>query len=181
MSLGSDRSLVDQIDSLITGFVAPERARAIAREYPTVIDSIAEWIRCSAVQENWRRVERLANLAAPLDAPGLGAVLCELVDRDVSGLNVEDLVEILGEIGAASSGVAIFRMLERRIASDGPAYWLSQKAILALGEFGTVESDGFLRKMTGKDWPDPVRWHSAVALGVEDDLGFDEDQMLGSS
>ncbi|WP_109634006.1 HEAT repeat domain-containing protein [Lentzea atacamensis] len=126
-------------------------------------------------------MERLANLAAPLAAPGLGEVLCSIIERDISGLNTEDLVEILGDIGASEAAGSIFRMLQRRIAFDKPAYWLAQKSILALSEFGTEEADEYLRDMTRSDWPDPVRWHAAVALCVEDDLGFDEDRMLGHS
>jgi hypothetical protein len=32
--------------------------------------------------------------------------------------------------------------------------------------------------MTADSWPNPIRWHAAVALRVEDELGFDEDLML---
>lgn len=171
--------IFELIDSLITGFVTPEQAYEIARKYPSTSSSIAGWIHESAARGEWRRVERLANLAAPLAAPGLADVLRKLIDAEVSGLNVEDIVEILGEVRAVHAAASIFRLLERSLNSDAPAYWLSQKIIFALHELDTVEADGYLWSMTRSDWPNPIRWHAAVALGVEEGLGFDEDQMLG--
>lgn len=71
-------SQADLVDSLVVGFISAERAQAIAAQYPDVTASIASWIREAATAQNWRRVERLANLAAPLRAPGLGEVRSSL-------------------------------------------------------------------------------------------------------
>ncbi|MER7165695.1 hypothetical protein ABT336_06385 [Micromonospora sp. NPDC000207] len=150
----------------------------IQHEFPAAAEYLASWIRISAEGRDWRRVERLANLAAALRAPNLSAVLVGLLEADISGLNEEDLVDILGEIRAVESAGAIFRIIKRRLDVDAPAYWLCQKAILSLSELDTDEAERYLRSMLSDWWPKPVRWHAAVVLCVEDDLGFDEGSML---
>jgi hypothetical protein len=80
--------------------------------------------------------------------------------------------------GSSQTAGTIFRVVDRSLESDAPTYWLSQKAILALSELETDEADRYLREMTADSWPNPIRWHAAVALRVEDALGFDEDVML---
>ncbi|MFB1048993.1 HEAT repeat domain-containing protein [Streptomyces chrestomyceticus] len=64
------------------------------------------------------------------------------------------------------------------MGEDTPAYWLCQKVIASLGEIGTPEALECLRRMTASSWPDAVRWHAAVELENEEELGFDEDRML---
>jgi hypothetical protein len=179
MRQGGDESIVDVVDSSLTGYIDLARATAIAQEYPAVLSSIVSWIRDSANRRDWRRVERLANLAAPLKVPGLGPILRDLIDADISELNKEDVVDILGEIKAIDSASSLFRLAERSLGPDRPAYWLCQKVVLSLSDLGTDEADGYLRAMTAATWPDPIRWHAAVALGIEDELGFEEDRMLG--
>ncbi|MGN9841226.1 hypothetical protein ACTMTI_24170 [Nonomuraea sp. H19] len=155
-------SSADMVDSLVTGVVTKRHAQSIAAEYPEAMESIAAWIREAARARNWRRVERLANLAAPLQAPRLGEVLREILGADVPGLNNEDLVEILGEIQATDAVVCLFRVAERSVQADAPAYWLCQKVIFSLGAIGTVEALGRIREMTAPSWPDVVRWQAAV-------------------
>jgi hypothetical protein len=178
MPRGEDGSRADLVDSLAVGFITTERARAIVTQYPEVTGSIVGWIREAATSRDWRRVERLANLAAPLRAPGLGEALRDLLDANIAQLNNEDMVDILGEIRAVESGDSLFRLVERSVESDSPAYWLCQKAILSLSELDTDEANGYLHAMTATPWPRSIRWHAAVALGIEDELGFDENQML---
>ena len=72
----------------------------------------------------------------------------------------------------------MFRVVRRSLESDAPAYWLCQKAIFSLSELGSDEAERYLREMTSDSWPDPIRWHAAVALCIEDELGFDEDSMV---
>ncbi|WP_091646088.1 hypothetical protein [Micromonospora pallida] len=148
-------------------------------EFPETVRSISGWIRDAAAVRDWRRVERFANLAAVLNAPGLGEVLQLILDADVrDGLNEEDLVDILGEVRAVAAAGTIFQVVKRSLESDAPAYWLSQKAIGALGDIDTEEARRYLREMTTESWPNPIRWHAAVDLCIEDELGFDEDSML---
>ena len=178
MPSNGNGSRADLVDSLIVGYVAPEDARAIAAQYSDVTGSIVGWIREAATAEDWRRVERFANLAAPLQPLGLGEALQELLDANITELNNEDLVDILGEIRAVESANSIFRVVERSMESDAPAYWLCQKAIGALCDLDTDEANGYLHAMTAKPWPQAIRWYAAVALQIEEELGFDEDQML---
>jgi hypothetical protein len=83
-------SSVDMVNPLAVGFITKQYAQSIAAEYPETAESIAAWIREAARARDWRRVERLANLAALLQAPGLGEVLREILDADVPGLNNGD-------------------------------------------------------------------------------------------
>ncbi len=78
----------------------------------------------------------------------------------------------------AVEGAGGVRVAEDSVDEDSPAYWLCQKVVFSLGEIGTPEAREHLRRMTTLSWPDVVRWHAAVELGVEDELGFDEEQML---
>ncbi|WP_148085959.1 SMI1/KNR4 family protein [Actinocorallia herbida] len=87
---GDGGALVSLVEAAVTGFVTMEMADGIAREYPEVVGSVVGWIRDAAAAGNWRRVERLANLAAPLAPPGLGAELCGILEADPVGLGVED-------------------------------------------------------------------------------------------
>ncbi|WP_053743392.1 HEAT repeat domain-containing protein [Streptomyces sp. NRRL WC-3618] len=72
--------------------------------------------------------------------------------------------------------------MQVRKDSDGPLYALCVKAIQSLGEIGTPEANRFLKGIATSEpsvWPAPLRWHAAEELGIEDELGFDEDEMLG--
>lgn len=174
-------ALADLIESQLNG-VTERDAQTIAAEHPEVVGAIVTWIREAAQAMNWRRAGKFANLAARLHPPGLAAVLQEIFDSyfpGTPGLNGEDLVEILGEIGSSDSVSCLFRVAERFVIDDAPDFWLIQKVILSLREIGTTEALDDLRSMTASSWPDPVRWHAAVMLGIEDDIGFNEDEMLG--
>ncbi|WP_158073112.1 HEAT repeat domain-containing protein [Streptomyces kebangsaanensis] len=166
------------VESLVNGFITKRDAESIVAEHPEAADAIVGWIREAAHAGNWSRVDTFANLAAPLRVPGLGEVLQEILDSGASGFNKEDLVEILGEIQATESVACLFRVAERSVREDAPAYWLCQKVIFSLGWIGTPEALERIRRMTVTPWPDVVRWNAAVELEIEEELGFDEDQML---
>ncbi|MFF0104557.1 HEAT repeat domain-containing protein [Streptomyces hirsutus] len=172
-----ERSQADLVEALADG--TGRDARFIAAKCPEVTQFIVSWIREAAHVGNWARVDKFANLAAPLLVPGLGGALREILDSDVAGLNKEDLVEILGEIREVDAVACLFRVAEGSVNKDAPAYWLCQKVISSLGGIGTPEAFECIRRMAAQSWPDAVRWHAAVELEIEDELGFDEDQMLG--
>ncbi|MGV9321590.1 hypothetical protein [Streptomyces sp. NPDC003660] len=153
-------------------------AGSISAQYPEAPELIATWIRDAARAEHWSRVDKFANLAAPMRAPGLGEVLQELLDSEVDGFNKEDVVDILGEIQAEAAVGSLFRVAARSVVRDAPAYWLCQKVISSLGGINTIEAREVLRQMTATSWPPTIRWYAAVELGIEDELGFDEDEML---
>ncbi|MET9291500.1 hypothetical protein [Streptomyces sp. NPDC003077] len=163
----------------MTGRVTQRHARSIATAHPGTTQPLAAWIREAAHASDRRRADRLANLAAPLRAPGLGATLRDILDADIPGPNDEDLVEILGEIRAADAVPCLFRTAERSVRADAPAYRLRQKVVFSLGEIGTAQAHDRLRAMTAPPWPDPVRRHAAVELEVEDELGLGEDRVPG--
>lgn len=175
----ADRLESDRVKSLVTGFLTERDSRSISELHPGLRSAIVSWIREAAYAENWTRVEKFASLAAPLRVEGLGEVLQEILDSGAAGLNKEDLVDILGEIREVGAVSSLFRVAEGSLSKDAPAYWLCQKVIASLGEIGTPEALGRIRQMTAQSWPDAIRWHAAVELGIEDELGFDEVQMLG--
>ena len=73
-------------------------------------------------------------------------------------------------------------LAHRGRGTDGPFFPVCIKGIQALGEIGTPDAEQFLKTLATSapgEWPDPLRWHAAEQLGIEDELGFDEDQMLG--
>jgi hypothetical protein len=179
MLQGDDAALAAAVDShLGLSPVTAEVAEVVQERFPEAAGSLERWIRSAAEARDWRRVERFANLGAAWRTPGLGSAIIHVLEANFDGLNQEDLVDILGEIGAVDAAGTIFRVVNRSLESDAPTYWLSQKAILALSELETDEADRYLREMTADSWPNPIRWHAAVALRVEDELGFDEDLML---
>lgn len=114
MSQGENEARVDIVDSLARGFMSKEHAEEIAVEFPDAVLLPAGWIQQAADAQDWRRVERLANLAARFPAPGLGAVLTDLLDANISELNTEDLVDILGEIRETAAADSLFRVVSVR-------------------------------------------------------------------
>ncbi|MEU7159868.1 hypothetical protein AB0A98_26040 [Streptomyces chrestomyceticus] len=125
----------DLAASLVNGFLTEQDARAVADQYPDTYGSIVLWIREAADAGDWTRVGKFTNLAAPLRAAGLDAVVQGILDSGAPGCNAEDLVEILGG-GGGSAVACLFRVAERSVSEDAPAYWLCQKVIAALGEMG---------------------------------------------
>ncbi len=168
----------DLVESLVNGFLTEQDARAVADQYPDTYGSIVLWIREAAGAGDWTSVGKFTNLAAPLRAAGLDEVVQGILDSGAPGCNAEDLVEILGEVGGGSAVACLFRVAERSVSEDAPAYWLCQKVIASLGEIGAPQAVECLRRMTASSWPDVVRWHAAVELEIEEELGFDEDRML---
>ncbi|WEH33855.1 HEAT repeat domain-containing protein [Streptomyces sp. AM 4-1-1] len=175
----AERPEADLVETLVNGFLTERDARSIAELNPGLCGVIVSWIREAARVGSWTRVEKFANLAAPLQVAGLGEVLQEILDSNAAGLNKEDLVDILGDIREVDAVGCLYRVAEDSVSEDAPAYWLCQKVISSLKEIGTPEAVDRIRQMVTQPWPDAVRWHAAVELGVEDDLGFDEDRMLG--
>jgi hypothetical protein len=170
-------------DRLLSGYFTPARAAELDAAHPGTRASVVGWAREALAAGNWARADQLVNLAAALKAPGLGELLRELVEAGAAGPdgpNLEDAVDILGELADQQAAGPLFRLVGRtvRAGTDAPAYWLCQKAVFSLAEIGTDEADAHLTELTGEAWPGPVRWHAAVALGIEDELGFDEDQLL---
>ncbi|RAG82057.1 hypothetical protein DN069_29630 [Streptacidiphilus pinicola] len=170
-------------DLLLAGYFTPERAAELDAAQPGTRGSVLGWAREALAAGNWARAGGLVNLAAALRVPGLGELLCGLVETgDVrpGGPNLEDAVDILGELQDEQAVGPLFRLVQRVVeaGTDAPAFWLCQKAVFSLAEIGTDEADARLIELTGEAWPGPVRWHAAVALGVEDELGFDEDELL---
>jgi hypothetical protein len=175
-----EQAEADLVESRVEGFLTKQDASGIAVLHPGLGKVITSWIREAASAENWTRVDKFANLAAALRVSGLSDVLQEILDSNAEGYNEEDLVDILGEIREPRAVASLFRVAERSVSKDAPAYWLCQKVISSLGEIGTPEASERLLQMTDKSWPNVVRWYAAVELQIEDELGFDEDRMLGS-
>ena len=166
------------------GYVGRERAAEVAVAVPESRTRILDWLRNLSAEGDWRRFERLAGVAVHLHPDGLAPVLASVLTSGVPGVNAEDLVDMLGELRAPEAVEVISSLVQGRKDSDGPLYALCVKGIQSLGETGTTEANRFLKGVATSDpsaWPAPLRWHAAEELGIEDELGFCEDERLGGT
>lgn len=175
---------MDRVDALVLGqgYVDEVKAAEVAVEVPESPSRILDWLRIARDSRDWRRLERLAAVALHLHPDGLGPILAAVVASRAPGVNMEDLVDMLGELRAVEAVQPIGALLRERKDVDGPFYSFCVKGIQALGEIGTPEAHELLRGIAvgePQEWPAPLRWHAAEELGIEDELGFNEDQMLG--
>ncbi|MGW5657481.1 hypothetical protein ACWDFR_29000 [Streptomyces sp. 900105755] len=181
----ADRALLERVDSLLAGgYVSAQRAEETAAAVPAARQRILDWLRITSAESDWRRFERLAGLALHLHPEGLGPILATVLAARPAGVNTEDLVDLLGELRAPEGVEPVAALVRERKSTDGPYFTFCVKALQSLSEIGTDEAVGFLRGIATGDpavWPDPLRWHAAEELGIEDELGFDEDRMLGGS
>ncbi|WP_369223072.1 HEAT repeat domain-containing protein [Streptomyces sp. R39] len=176
---------LERVDSLVTGgYVGAERAEEAVAAVPAARQRVLGWLRITSAEGDWRRFERLTALALHIHPEGLGPILATVLATQPPGVNTEDLVDLLGELRAPEGVEPVAALVRERTSADGPYFTFCVKAIQALGEIGTPDAVDFLRGIATGDpaaWPDPLRWHAAEELGIEDELGFDEDRMLGGS
>lgn len=154
----------------------------MAAAVPESRTRILDWLRNLSGDGDWRRFERLAGVAVHLHPEGLAPILVSVLASGEPGVNAEDLVDMLGELRASEAVEAISSLVRGRKDSDGPTYALCVKGIESLGEIGTPEANRFLKDIATSEpsaWPARLRWHAAEQLGIEDELGFDEDEVLG--
>ncbi|MDX3454230.1 HEAT repeat domain-containing protein [Streptomyces sp. ME02-8801-2C] len=182
----ADDALMVRADGVVAGrgYVGRERAAEVAAAVPESSTRILDWLRnlSGDGDGDWRRFERLAGVAVHLHPDGLAPILTSVLASGARGVTAEDLVDMLGELRAPEAVEAISSLVQGRKDSDGPMYALCVKGIQSLGEIGTPEANRFLKGIATSEpsaWPAPLRWHAAEELGIEDELGFDEDEMLG--
>jgi hypothetical protein len=173
------QQLVDQVDELLgKGYLGRDRVEAVASAVPELEAAVIPLLQRFASMKDWRRFEKYAIVAANIHPDALGEILCDVLDSREGGFNAEDLVDLLGEIHYARGVSSIANFIARELPTDAPYFGLSEKCIHSLGEIDTSEAQQALRELTQYQWPNPVRWHAAVELGIEEELGFDEDEML---
>ncbi|MFC9506087.1 hypothetical protein [Streptomyces sp. NPDC057002] len=177
---------MERADSIVVGrgYVGRERAEEVAAEVPEARTHILGWLRTVSEAGDWRRFERLAGVAVHLHPDGLAPVLASALASHAAGLNSEDLVDMLGELRAPEGVEPISALVQEKRDVDGPFFSFCVKGIQALGEIGGADAERFLRSIATNEpgsWPDALRWHAAEELGIEDELGFDEDDMLGGA
>lgn len=175
-----DDALVEKLIHVADG---PARSRAERRQrvesqFPTANERIVPLMRMLAQRSDWDRFNDLENIAAYLnDVPDLDEVLIDVVRSGEGEGYLEDHIEILGELAKPTAVDTIIQVFTEREHSDGPAYWLCLKCIQALGSIGTPPAREFLRSIAEGDHPPRLKWEAAVDLQIEDELGFDEDEM----
>lgn len=179
----TDEGLMERADGIVVGrgYVGRERAAEVAVAVPEARTRILDWLRDLSDDGGWRRFERLAGVAVHLHPDGLAPILTSVLASRVRGVNAEDLLDMLGELQAPEAVAAVSSLVQERKDSDGPLYALCIKGIQSLGEIGTPEANQFLKGIATSEpsaWPAPLKWHAAEELGIEDELGFDEDEML---
>ncbi|WP_157862293.1 HEAT repeat domain-containing protein [Wenjunlia vitaminophila] len=168
------------MDVLLEGGPVDEAtvSRVTASE-PEIREVMVSWLREFISTGDWIRFGRFINLAAYIRPNGLGELIREVLDSDLSPVNREDLVEILGEIQDSCAVSVLVRIFEHSWPGEMPFPSLSRKCIEALGAIGTEESFAAARRIAvNESYPSPLRWYAAIELGIEDELGFDEDEML---
>ncbi|WP_328495899.1 hypothetical protein OHS59_26590 [Streptomyces sp. NBC_00414] len=183
--MAAEDALMRRVDSLIgSGHMGREKAVEVEDAFPEARARILGRLRLSSQAGDWRRFEPQAGVAVHLHPEGLAAILAPVLAPRAQGVNSEDLVDMLGELRAPEGVEPISSLVRERKDTDGPFYALCIKGVQALAGIGTPEALRFLgdiaRTAPGK-WPDPLRWHAAQELGIEDELGFDEDAMLGGA
>jgi hypothetical protein len=167
---------VDQI--LGTGYIDQEKAEQVREEEPDFTANLLEFMISLRREGDLLQFSRLANLAVWLTPEGLSDVIVPVLQGGPEGAQQEDLVDILGQLRSDSSVPAIENLIEARKDREAPYFALTTKCIQALGEISSPQGDEVLRKVATGDYPKPLKWHAAVELGIEDDLGFVEDEML---
>ncbi|MEV7978365.1 HEAT repeat domain-containing protein [Streptomyces sp. NPDC086519] len=176
---------LERVDSLVAGgYIGAERAEDAAAAVPAARQHVLDWLRITSAEGDWRRFERFAALALHIHPEGLGPILATVLATRPPGVNTEDLVDLLGELRAPEGVEPVAALVRERTSTDGPYFTFCVKAIRALGEIGTPDAADFLRGIATGDpaaWPDLLRRHAAEELGIEDELGFDEDRILGGS
>ncbi|MFG2347219.1 hypothetical protein [Streptomyces phaeochromogenes] len=181
----AEDALMERVDSLIgQGYVGREKSVEVADAFPEVRARILDWLRLAFESGDWRRFERQAGVAVHLHPEGLGSTLAPVLASRAQGMNSEDLIDMLGELRAPEGVEPISSLVRERKDSDGLFFALCIKGLQSLAEIGTPGALQFLRvvaRSASGEWPDPLRWHAAEELGIEDELGFDEDLMLGGA
>ncbi|MFJ4439281.1 HEAT repeat domain-containing protein [Streptomyces sp. NPDC088923] len=176
----SSRRLIGQAERLLGGgYLEEEVIQGAARSIPDIAPNVISWLHHFRSEQDWRRLEKFSEVARVLHPEGLGAILCDVLDSDSDGVLKEDLIEILGEIEYSEAVPVIEKVLRDSVLSDAPYYLLCVKCIHSLGRIGTAAARDVLHQFVDSAWPDQIRWHSAVELEIEEELGFDEDEMLG--
>ncbi|MFJ3805608.1 HEAT repeat domain-containing protein [Streptomyces sp. NPDC090073] len=183
--------LIDRVDALIGGgYVGKEKAASVAAEVPESATRILGWLRVMAGAGDWRRFERFAGVAVHLHPDGLAEILLSALQpsapsgQDTAGaprVNTEDVVDMLGELRAPEAVGPISRLLRDKRESDAPFFAVCTKIIHSLAEIGTPDARDVLREVATGSWPKPLKWHAAEELGIEEELGFDEDEMPGGA
>jgi hypothetical protein len=184
--MAADEALMERADSLLAGggYIGREKAEQVADQVPEAPARIIDWLGSAAGHGNWRRFERLAAAAVHMCPEGLASILVRVLASGTTGVNTEDLVDMLGELRAPEAVEVISGIVAARRDSDGPYFSLCVKGIQALAEIGSPDALSFLNDIaasTSGEWPAPLRWHAAEQLGIDEELGFDEDEMLGGA
>ncbi|WP_432095271.1 HEAT repeat domain-containing protein [Streptomyces sp. bgisy100] len=177
-----DEALVEELIHIAggPGYGREERQRRVESRLPDAKERIALLLRLLAQRSDWIRFNTLENIAADLDdVPGFGRVLIDVVRSGEGPGHLEDHIEILGELSEPTAVDAIIQAFTEREHSDGPSYWLCLKCVQALGAIGDPPARDFLRGIAEGDHPPRLKWEAAVELEIEDELGFDEDEMCG--
>ncbi|MER5969443.1 HEAT repeat domain-containing protein [Streptomyces sp. NPDC002055] len=183
MSRGiDDDALVEELIHVAggPGYSREERQRRVESRLPDARERIAFLMRRLAQRSDWSRFNTLENIAADLrDVPDLDRVLIDVVRSGEGPGYLEDHIEILGELAHPAAVDDIIRVFTEREHSGGPSSGLRLKCIQALGSMGGPSARDFLRGIAEGNHPPRLKWEAAVELGIEDELGFDEDEMCG--
>lgn len=141
----------------------------ILAEYPDVRENLVAWLSAAAKSDAGEWATELANLVGRVGASeprwveGASPILNDLLRVPPTGLNEEDVVEVIGEIRADQCVETLVAVAWRWRKLDAPMFWLSKKVLWSLSVIESAGADDALRTISGVDWPLTVR-----ALAVDE-------------
>lgn len=171
---------IERVDAKLraAGYTTPARSAEIADTEPGASGEIIGWLRRLMHEGRWLRFSRFANLAFHLHPDELAPLLIEGILAGEPAGTIEDMVEMLGELNSAEAIPALANLVEIRRGQDSPYFPLCIKCIQAIGAIDAPSRDEVLRSIATGAYPDPLKWHAAEEVGMIEELGFDEDEML---
>lgn len=147
--------------------------------FPQAQECVVEWINEAIDCRDLGKYHTLVNFAVHIKPPGLAEILIKLIkERDEKYL-LEDVAEMLGELGSMEAVDALSSLLNERARFDAAEDALCLKCIWSLAAIDTEKSRASLMKIAIGNYPDLLKWHAAYELQIEEELGFDEDSMTG--
>ncbi|MBU7600363.1 HEAT repeat domain-containing protein [Streptomyces sp. P38-E01] len=164
---------------ITTRKLKPTNTQEALDAIPTTRERIVDWLTEARNSGDTLKFHTLANFAVYLNPPGMAEVLIPIIENREEGYLLEDIVEILGELESAKAVAPVALLLNSRAQGDEIDQSLCLKCINALAIIDTNEARATLEGIALGDNPNLLRWHAALALEIEEELGFDEDLMTG--
>lgn len=170
---------VTKIENVLgSGYIDEQKANEVLQREPEAASRILLILEQLRQSQDWVRFNTFINLAVWLNPGELGKLLVSVLKTRPYGLNVDDVVEILGEVREPDAISEISKVFEERWPSEDPGHSFSIKCIIAINDISGEDADKTLRGIATGNYPNVLKWHAAEELDITEELGFDEEEML---